>query len=431
MVSPSTSAARDPARTAAQLVRAVERASRAPFFARKLAAAGVTPANAADPAAWRAIPPTTKDELRGIEVGRLYDEIVIAPPEDIREFWRSGGTTGVPLFYPRTHEDHVAALEGFQRVFRIARVTPRDVIHFSFPLGIHPAGQMLVRAGQAEGAAVVWAGAGATMPSEVQVQIVHQLGATVWAGMASYGMHLASLATAGGRDFATAGRVQKLITSAEMISPAKRAKIEAQWGAKLYDTFGMSEAGLMAAECEQARGLHLWTDLFQVEVLNPRTFEPVPEGGEGVLVVTPLETNHATPFVRWVSGDVVTLTTSDCACGPPFAAFPLLRHAGRTEGFSKIKGVNVNHGELEDFLLAASGVADYRVVLRTVDAEREELLIELEVEAEAPPETTAEVERAVCLKFGVGTRVESVARGTHARRFEGAVKAQRFVDERG
>jgi phenylacetate-CoA ligase len=407
---------------------AVERALRSPLFARKVQAAGVTPENAIDDAAWAAIEPITKDDLRTIPAEQLYREMVICQPAEIREYWRSGGVTGEPFYYPRTSEDLEAASIGFRRVFRAAGIGAGDSVHVSMPIGVHPAGQHMVRAAQAEGAAVVWAGAGSAMPSEAQVELIHKLGATAWSGLASYGLHLASIAAGLGKPFRQ-GKVRKLVSSAEPITPAKRSKIEQLWNAELFDGFGMSEVNMMSGECHRHTGLHLWTDLCYVEVLHPESHTPVPLGDEGLLCVTSLQTNHATPFIRWLSGDVIRMTEG-CDCGTPFALFPLLHHAGRTMGFFKIRGVNVNHGDLEDMMLACPGVADYRLTLVN-DGDREALRVEIECD-EQP--ARGSVERAVAVLFeqqlGIAAAIEIVERGTLAGQFEGVVKPQRIVDGR-
>ena len=49
--------------------------------------------------------------------------------------------------------------------------------------------------------------------------------------------------------------------------------------------------------------------------MHPETHAPVPEGEVGALVVTPLWTNTVTPFLRWLSGDLVTLRDADDGAG--------------------------------------------------------------------------------------------------------------------
>ena len=92
--------------------------------------------------------------------------------------------------------------------------------------------------------AVLLAGAGTTTPSTLQVELIEKIEPDVWMGMPSYALHLASLAEQNGHRLAD-GSVDLVITSAEPISEAKREKIELMWGARLRDSFGMTEAGMM------------------------------------------------------------------------------------------------------------------------------------------------------------------------------------------
>ena len=121
------------------LALAVERARRAPFYARKLEAAGFGRGATLDAERWQSISPTTKEELRAIEC--FTDELMIAPAGEIAEFWRSGGVTGRPLFYPRTHADVAASLDAFGTAATVCGVRASGIFFCSLPIGIHPAGQ--------------------------------------------------------------------------------------------------------------------------------------------------------------------------------------------------------------------------------------------------------------------------------------------------
>jgi phenylacetate-CoA ligase len=403
-----------------------ERCRESKFHGKRLA--GIDPAKLDDPAEWAKIPILDKDELRSIPAERFFDEFCLAPREDICELWRSGGSTGVPLFYPRTFQDMRYGLLSFARAFELVGAGRGDTAHISFPLGIHPVGHVFARVAQAAGIGVNWAGSGAGTPSALQVDLVHRLRPTIWMGMSSYGLHLANLAEAQGVDLASCG-VKRLMTSAEPLSDAKRAKLERMWGAKVYDTFGMTEAGLMGCESDARAGCHIWTDMYHIEVVDPDTRRSVPEGEVGSLVVTPLWTNHATPFIRWAAGDLVSVRSQGAGDGP-FKVFPLLKHAHRTTGFFKVRGVNINHSEFEDFMFRFAAVNDFKaeiVTIRYLDTLRLSFEIKREAEAEA---VTEEVAAAVKRTFEVSPEIVVLERGSLAREFEGSVKAARFQDKR-
>lgn len=405
---------------AAGLDRAIEWASRSPFFAAKLAAAGVGPGEPCSWERWRAITPTTKDELRALE--SFEEQVVIAPRADIVEFWRSGGVTGLPLYYPRTAADMKHALWAFARGLTIAGVSASDTVLCSLPLGIHPAGQMVARAAEHLGAAVAWTGAGNQLASTKQVELVHELGATVWCGMASFGLHLGHIAEAAGQPLAGSG-VHTVVTTAEPLSDAKRDLLGSMWGARVRDLFGMTEVSLTGAECGRRRGLHMWTQTSFCEVLDADSLEPVPPGVAGLLCVTAKATGSATPFLRWISGDIVRLELG-CDCGVDDG--PRLIHSGRTAGFIKVKGVNLNHAECEERLYAIPALRDFRVFATRED----ELRVEVESVDGQGVEVVATVTAMFACDLGVSAEVVEVQRGTIATALGAQVKQQRFVDER-
>jgi phenylacetate-CoA ligase len=112
----------------------------------------------------------------------------------------------------------------------------------------------------------------------------------------------------------------------------------------------MSEAGLMGAEAAAYDGILIWTDMYDVEVVDAETGVAVEDGEAGTLCVTPLWTNEATPFLRWNSGDIVRKIDRSGDRGRWAEVFPVIKHANRTTGFFKIKGVNIKHSELEDLM---------------------------------------------------------------------------------
>jgi len=379
-----------------------------------------------DPDEWRKIPLLTKEELRAIPPDKFFSEFCHAPMDQVAELWRSGGSTGIPLFYPRTFEDLPYCILSFARNLIAPGLSDKDTAHISFPLGIHPVGHVYARACQERGIGVNWAGAGT--PSALQIDLLDRLQPTVWMGMSSYGIHLANMAEDQGIDLA-GGSVETILCSAEAVSDSKREKIRRMWGAEIWDGFGMTEAGMMGGESEAHDGFHIWTDLFHIEVVDLDTGEPVAEGEEGGLVVTPLFTNNCTPFIRWSSGDIVVYKEHGETDGP-LSVFPVVRHAHRTVGFFKVRGVNINHQELEDFLFDFPDLVDFKAELVTEEA-LEKLVISIEVLHTGKPEQLAsEVAEGTKNKFEMSPTVKVLERGTLAKEFESSVKAPRFVDRR-
>jgi len=411
---------------------AVERATRSPFWKKRLPSVNLEKLD--DPEVWRKIPILDKDTLRGLSDAQFYGEFCHAEHDGIAEYWRSGGVTGQPLFYPRSFRDIEVGLESFARTFDCAGAGRGERAHISFPLGIHPVGQIYSRCATSRGITVNWAGAGTSTPSPLQLELIRRLKPTIWLGMSSYALHLANLAEARGVEL---NSIKKIMTSAEPVSQAKRDKIERSFGAKLTDNFGMTEAGMMGSEWkedESGLGFRIWTDLYFIEVLDPKSLDPVKEGEVGTLVVTALQTNNVTPFLRWSSGDLVTYGEADDERdgkkAGPFSVFPRIKHAHRTAGFFKVRGVNLGHQDLEDFMFRHVEIGDFRAEVLN-EGGNDILRLSIEIRRGADRESFANaLSGKIKAAFELAPQVVVLETGTLAREFEANVKAVRFVDRR-
>jgi phenylacetate-CoA ligase len=405
---------------------AVERALHSPFWKRRIPSLNLERLD--EPEVWRKIPILDKDTLRALSDQQFYGEFCHTQHDGIQEYWRSGGVTGAPLFYPRSFRDMEAGLEAFARTFDCAGAGRGERAHVSFPLGIHPVGQVYARCAGSRGITVNWAGSGTSTPSVLQLELIQRLKPTIWLGMSGYALHLANLAEAKGVDLSKLG-IKHVMCSAEPVSQAKRGKIERSWGAKLTDNFGMTEAGMMGAEDVPGAGFRIWSDLYYIEVLDPKSLEQAKEGEVGTLVVTALCSNNVTPFLRWSSGDLVTYSEAEDGKGP-FSVFPRLKHAHRTAGFFKIRGVNLGHQDLEDFVFRHVEIGDFRAEVLN-EGGNDILRLSIELRRGADRESFAKaLSGNIKGAFELAPQVVVLETGTLATEFEADVKAVRFVDRR-
>ena len=402
---------------------AVERALRSPFWERRMPRLDLERLD--DPDEWRKIPVLTKEDLRQIPPERFHDEFCIQPRTRVVEYWRSGGATGRPLFYPRSAEDMVHNLLLFERAWALIGATADDCAHVSFPLGVHPVAHLYARAAINLGIGTVWCGAGTNTPSEVQLELIEHLKPTIWIGMASYGLHLANLAEARGFDLPNSS-VRKIIVAAEPLSPVKREKLERGWGAEVFDHFGMTEGALVSCEGLGHHGLHVMEDMYFLEVVDEQSGAPLADGEVGSLIVTPLWSNSMTPFLRWSSGDLVSISSRGSGDGP-WSIYPIMRHARRTVGFFKVRGVNINHAELEDAMFRIPEVVDFRAEVYNAATGNDVLHLHVETRTLKGEGVIEAVRRT----FQVTPEVSLLPRGTIAKEFEANIKAPRFIDKRG
>lgn len=216
-----------------------------------------------------------------------------------------------------------------------------------------------------------------------------------------------------------------------------RQRMQKAWGATLIDGYGSNECVCgIATECIYQDGLHLSEVDYWVEIIDPKTCEPVPDGQEGEIVITTLS-RRGMPLVRYRTGDVSYLYEDQrrCACGYP------LRKIGRIK--SRVDdmlivgpGHNLYPYEIEDALFAIPGITDYQFV---VDKNGHKDVIHLTVESANPEKNIRELTmkmlmgiRSIGLSHGIsGTldfgRVDAVAPGTLSR---GRPKTIRIIDQR-
>jgi phenylacetate-CoA ligase len=117
----------------------------------------------------------------------------------------------------------------------------------------------------------------------------------------------------------------------------------------------------VAFECRFQNGLHIWEDAYLVEIVDPDTLEPVPEGRLGELVLTTL-TREGMPLIRYRTKDLTRILPGDCPCGRPHRR--LDRIQGRSDDMFILKGVNIFPIQVEQVLMAIPEVGNnYRIVL--------------------------------------------------------------------
>ncbi len=405
---------------------AFERARRSPYYRGRLDR--IDAGRLDEMEEWGRIPVLTKDELRLISAEEFAGRFAIAPEGGVIDYWRSGGSTGKPLFYGRSAEDLRASFEGYRRILLAAGCRPGDIVHVSFPIGIHPLGRLIARTVESMGAAAICAGSGNNTPSELQLELIRTMRPTLWMGMPSYGLQLAAVAERQGFDLASSG-VRHLVCAAELLTEAKRRKLEALWGAEVYDHFGCAEGGPLGTEGEAHDGFHLFDDLFFFEVADERSFAPLGPGETGVLLMTPLYSNTVTPFLRWNMGDLGTLAPAGAGEGD-LSLFPVFRHAGRTTGFFKVRGVNINHADFEEFMHRRAAILDFRVAAAASET-LDELRVEVELRRDCDRDAeVAALANAIRATFEVSPTIALVEDGTLARAFAEDLKAKRFVDRR-
>lgn len=164
---------------------------------------------------------------------------------------------------------------------------------------------------------------------------------------------------------------------------ALKAEIESRMHIVCTDNYGLTEVmgPGVSGECLASRDMqHIAEDHFLWEVVDPKTGEPVPDGEEGELVLTPLG-KHAIPVLRYRTHDLTRVVKEKCACGRTTARMQKVR--SRCDDMLIIRGTNVFPSQVEDVLSTIEGVTPhYRIV---VDNETglDRMVVHVELKPEA------------------------------------------------
>ncbi len=308
------------------------------YFGRRLSEAGVTEVRAA--ADFLALPFSEKQDLRD-----CYPLGLSAVPEsEVVRIHSSSGTTGTPVIIPYTARDVEDWAEQFRRCYEMAGVTAEDRVQITPGYGLWTAGIGFQAGAERLGAMCIPMGPGNT---EKQLQFMVDMRSTVLGATSSYALLLAEeIERRGIRDQIC---LRKGIIGSERWGKRMRERIKGELGIQIYDIYGLTEVygpGI-GISCDAEDGMHYWDDFIYIEIVDPVTGAPVPDGTFGEIVITTLVKEGA-PLVRFRTHDISRIIPGACPCGSPFPRLDSIQ--GRSDDMMKIKGVNVFPRQIEEVL---------------------------------------------------------------------------------
>lgn len=380
------------------------------FYARMLAGWDGDPAT---------VPFTTKAELAADQVEHPpYGSNLTYPlARYCRLHQTSGTSSGRPIRWLDTPESWDWLLGNWTAIFAGLGLRADDVFFFPFSfgpfLGFWTAFEAAVRAGY-----LVLPGGGLTSTARLRFLLEHR--ATVVCATPTYALHLAELAAAEGNDLAGSA-VRLVIVAGEPGGsiPATRTRIEAVWGARVIDHYGMTELGPVAAETIDRPGTQIvLDDRYIAELLEPGGTAPAAAGAVGELVLTNLG-RVGSPLIRYRTGDVVKAGRD--------AGGRLLLHGGilgRTDDMLHVRGNNLYPAAIEAVVRRFPEVAEFRIVVDR-SGPLADLLVEVEpLDGSRPTALADAVARAIRDELLLRVPVTAVAGGSLPR-YE--MKARRVV----
>jgi phenylacetate-CoA ligase len=397
----------------------VEILPRNPFYTHKFAAAGVQPADIREANLDR-IPFTTKAELLADQDAHPpYGDILTYPLNRYSRLHQTSGTSGRPLRWLDTPESWQRLLDCWGQIFEFVGLVPGERLFFPFSFGPFLGFWTAFEAAAQRGYLCLPAGG---MSSGARLRFLRDNAVTVVFCTPTYALHLAEKARTEGIDL-PASPVRALIVAGEPGGSiaATRARIEAGWGARVFDHSGMTEIGPATTECrENPAGLHVLESEYIAEVVEPTTGEAIPAGQVGELVLTNLH-REGSPLLRYRTGDLVRVDPRPCPCGRAEMRLDggIL---GRVDDMMHFRGNNLHPSALEDLLRRFAEVTEYRIEVDH-SATLPVLRIEIEPAERASAGLAERVERAFRDEFLFRAEVRTVAPGSLPR-FE--MKARRF-----
>ena len=418
-----------------QLARLKQRAlaaERVPFFRERWEAAGFDPRKIRTlDDLWRAPSYTVDDIRKSIEAHPPWGDYQgVTPADALREPMRvymSGGTTGQsrPTFY--THWDREVGGVLTARALYRQGIRPGDVVLNSWAYGLHNGAFSFDEAlSRWLNCVVVTTSTGNVTSSEKQVQLAIEYGASAILTTGDYLLRLMEAATEQGYDPANDLKIRALSNI------GNEEQLEAMFGVETYKSYGFHEVQWAAIECEVHDGLHVFEDAFILQIVDPETGEPLPDGELGSLCVTELY-KTGSPQFRYNIMDLSYLyPRGQCECGSwlrrigPFA--------GRGDNMVKLRGVNVWPEAVGDIAHEVEGATTDYFVRAVREGNRDELIVS--VVSDADPSRFATVQEAVeerlHSRLGLRIRAEVVPPGAidEWTEIHTSPKPKRFRDER-
>lgn len=350
--------------------------------------------------------------------------IQAVPDEEVVRIHSSSGTTGKPVIIPYTKKDVDDWATMFARCYETAGITNKDRIQITPGYGLWTAGIGFQAGCEKLGAMAVPMGPGNT---DKQLQMMMDLETTVITATSSYALLLAEEINK--RDLKKKIHLKKGVIGSERWSEKMRNYIRENLGIELYDIYGLTEiyGPGIGINCSEQSGMHYWDDYLYIEIIDPKTGKPVPDGEEGEIVITTLVKEGA-PLIRFRTHDISRIIPGQCNCGRTYPRLDIIK--GRSDDMFKVHGVNMFPSQVEELLGLVDGVSsEYNInIAHDEEKNKDIILVTVEAEGRVNFEKTGGIIRNLFKsRIGVTPKITVVPIGTLPRSEK---KAKRVIDHR-
>ena len=343
-----------------RLKSTIQQAVKSPFYSKLYAEKGIDANTVTSIDDIRKLPFTTKQDMRD----NYPFGFLACDQSEVVRLHSSSGTTGNPTVICHTKHDIETWANRVARSFYMVGLRNTDVIQNSSGYGMFTGGLGMQAGIEALGAMSIPAAAGNSLR---QIKFIMDFGTTAIHAIPSYALRLADVFEEVGIDPRTQTHLTTFLIGAEPHTEETRRKIEERFGVKAYNSFGMTEMSGpgVAFECQEQNGMHIWEDSYLVEIVDPDTLEPVPDGEIGELVLTTLD-REAMPLIRYRTRDLTRILTEKCPCGRTHRR--LDRMKGRSDDMFIVKGVNIFPMQIEKILMQFPELGtNYLITIEPID----------------------------------------------------------------
>ncbi len=330
------------------------------FYHKRLAEFGVQPEQIRTLSDVRRLPFTTSADLRAA----YPDGLLAVSREQPVRLHTSSGTTGKPKAIFFTLNDVNNAAELIARSLVSTGITSKDVFQNMMGYGLFTGGLIMHYGAEKVGCLVIPSGPGAY---ERQLMLMQDFGVTAVHILPSYALYFANFLEQKGLNPRKDLTLRKAFVGAEPHTEETRRRIEEIYGCDVYNSYGLTEMNGpgVAFECEHKAGMHLWEDNYILEIINPQTGKPLPEGETGELVLTSLK-REAMPLLRYRTRDITAIIPEPCRCGRTHRR--IARFTGRSDDMLIIRGVNIFPQQIERVLMSVPQVGrNYLILIEGLD----------------------------------------------------------------